>query len=345
MKPGKWIWIGLFLVGSLCPGAGDTFKLVEEWSHDMEALDRIGVTAVMPEGNLVTTFYKKGPVWLSRQRAQLVCLRGQGPDEIQDLFALCPHPEGIAMVELPSRIKIFKKSGDSFRCRRTLWLQRSRFYTTVSSVLFSRGKWFLAGYFLENFSRKYVYKKVFVKVYDNRGKYIKGLIRRTDYQPDQRHLMDYYLVEGGGNILYLTEDKLRVTVIPREKLEVREVVELRAPEAYKPVPGDFYVFKRYDDAAAGMMRDLDKWKTGYSRIVCVGYDQDELVLQIRLPDSNKANFMVLFYDGGSFQPVGRIPTDDRLLGVRDGRFYFYADGDPRYEEAADRCRIKVCMRE
>ena len=335
----------MLMMSGMCRGAPRDFRFVDTWTHDMMIAGNIGSSMVGANGDVAATFFKIGPVWLSKKGAHLICRRGQGPDEIQDLFGLCEHPEGIALVELPFRIKVFARSRDRFQCKRTLWLERSRFYTVVSSVLFSRGKWFLAGYFLENFSRKYVYKKVFVKVYDNRGKYIQGLIRRTDYQPDQRHLMDYYLVEGGGNILYLTEDQLRVTVISRERLGVKEVVDLKAPEGYRPMPKDYYVFKRYDDPAAGMMRDMDTWKTGYSRMVWAGFDRGRLVLQIRMPNSRKANFMVFFYDGETFRAGDRILTDDRLLGVRDGRFYFYANGDPRYEDAADQCRIKVCVLE
>jgi len=332
------------LVIRVCAAEAMEFRVADTWRHDMEITGRIGGSTILKNGHVAATFYGQGPVEISSRASELVCRRGQGPDELQDLFAACEHPLGLAFVELPFRIKIFGRDNGDYRCRQTIWLEKSRFYTAVSSALFCRGKWFLAGYFLENFSRKYVYKKVFVKVYDAEGKYIKGLIRRTDHEPDQRHLMDYHLVNGGDRIFFLEEDRLRVTVIQPESLEIEKVVDLEAPEEYRPMPKDFYVFKRYDDPYAGIGRDMDNWRTGYSRIMCAAFDRGTLVLQIRVFEK-AARFMVLFFREGSFQPAGRVLTNDRLLGVREGRFYFYAGGDPRYEDEADRCRIKVCTLE
>lgn len=327
-----------------CPVDDMEFRVVDTWSNDIKITGRIGGSTILKNGNVAATFYGQGPVEISSRTAEFICRRGQGPDELQDLFAACEHPHGLAFVELPFRIKIFGRDNGDYHCRKSVWLEKSRFYTAVSSVLFIRGKWFLAGYFLENFSRKYVYKKVFVKVYDAKGKYIKGLIRKTDHEPDQRHLMGYYLVAGGGSIYFLEEDRLRVTVIQPESLRIEKAVDLAAPEEYRPMPKDFYVFKRYDDPYAGIGRDMDTWRTGYSRVVCAAFDRGTLVLQIRVFEK-AARFMVLFFREGSFQPAGRVLTNDRLLGVRAGRFYFYANGDPRYEEEADQCRVKVCTLE
>ena len=59
----------------------------------------------------------------------------------------------------------------------------------------------------------------------------------------------------------------------------------------------------------------------------------------------KEKFMVLLYNGETFQAEEQILTADRLMGVRDGKYYFYANGDPYYEEEADRCRIRICRLE
>lgn len=345
MRTGIMIVMLMASLFKITDGADKQFRVQETWSHDLEITGRIGDSIVLKGGNLVTSFYKMGPVFMGMHAAKMVCVRGQGPDELQDLFAICAHPLGPAFVELPFRIKIFsREKGENFRCQRSVWLEKSRFYTAVSAALFFRGRWFLAGYFLENFSRKNVFKKVFVKIYNAEGKYLKGLIRKTDHEPDQRHLMDYYLVEGGGRVYFLVEDRMRVTVIDPDSLEVMETADLDPPEAYLSMPKEFYVFKRYDDPYSGIERDMDTWRTGYSRIVSAAYDQGVLILQIRVFEPS-AHYMVLFYNSHTFQPAGRVLTNDRLLGVREGRFYFYAGGDPRYEDEADRSRIKVCTLE
>jgi hypothetical protein len=49
----------------------------------------------------------------------------------------------------------------------------------------------------------------------------------------------------------------------------------------------------------------------------------------------------LFYNTKTFKLERTILINDRLLGIRDGKYYFYANGDPKYDEEADECIIKI----
>ena len=88
---------------------------------------------------------------------------------------------------------------------------------------------------------KPLYKEVYLKVYDEQGKYIKGLIRHTAHESHQHHLMEYYVVDGGENILFLSENRLHVTVISQGSLEIRARLNLETPPNYRPMPEEFYI--------------------------------------------------------------------------------------------------------
>ena len=322
------------------------FHCLETWEHKFLLAERIGDSVVTPDGELLSSFFKLGPVLISRQRLnRRICCRGQGPDELENLYAYCLHPEGLAFVELPHRIKIFRRENTGYGWKRTIGLEKSRFLSFISSAVYSDHKWFLAGYFLENFPMKPLYKEVFLKIYDDRGKFIKGLIRNTSRKVHQHTLMDYYVVDGNKNILFLTENRLHVTVISKGTLEIQARLNLETPSCYRPMPEDFYSAKQYRNLYVEMERDMDRWKTAYSRIIFAAYDHDRLVLQIRVFPPAKKKFMALLFNGYTFRPEGRILTNDRLMGVRGGKYYFYANGDPYYEEEADRCRIRICRLE
>ena len=223
---------------------GQTFQCMETWEHNLDISGRVHFSTITPDGKIVGSFFKMGPVMIHSGNAAVLCRHGQGPSELQDLYAFCTHPDGIAFVELPFRIKVFMRKGEKYVWKKTQWLERSQFYTNVSAVLYSSGHWLIGGYFLENFSRKPLYKEVYLKIYDDQGKYVKGLIRKTTRKANQHHLMDYYLVDGGENIFFLAENRLRVTVIHRNKLEIQTTVDLEPPPCYRSMPESYYIFKQ-----------------------------------------------------------------------------------------------------
>ena len=88
-----------------------SFFCVESWEHDFLVAERIGDSVVTPDGELVSSFFRLGPILISKQNLnRRICKRGQGPGELENLYAYCLHPEGLAFVELPYRIKFLRLS-------------------------------------------------------------------------------------------------------------------------------------------------------------------------------------------------------------------------------------------
>ena len=120
----------IFLFSGLLMGQ-KSFFCVESWEHDFLVAERIGDSVVTPDGELVSSFFRLGPILISKQNLnRRICKRGQGPGELENLYAYCLHPEGLAFVELPYRIKIFRRclgtTGLSLNTSRTAKLRTLR---------------------------------------------------------------------------------------------------------------------------------------------------------------------------------------------------------------------------
>ncbi|MFC2156107.1 hypothetical protein ACFLRB_06435, partial [Acidobacteriota bacterium] len=134
----------------------------------------------------------------------------------------------------------------------------------------------------------------------------------------------------------LAENELKVHIISTKDLRVEKEVKLEIPGFYKKMPVDFYTFKKYDKPSENYQKDIEYWQTAYSRIQKVIIEDNFLILQMRTVSDQLKKFALLFYNAENFKLEKIIFSNDLLLGARDGKYYFYANGDPgRDEEAED----------
>jgi len=294
----------LILNISLSIYAEDKFKCIETWKHDIDIYGNIRHSMINNKGEIIGDFYKTESLIIAPKKVIKFAPRGQGPGDLVDIRGMCEYKKDLAIIELPNKIKIFKRKDNKYVWKKTQWLERSKFLSIVKSGVFAGNKWFVAGKFLLNYSRKYIYKKVHLKVFDKDGNLLKTLIKETTFKPDQLSVMDY-------------------------------------SKFYKKMPEDFYIWKKYNGNFSSALKDWDMWKTSYSRIIHANISKNWLVLQIRCFKPQNTKFALLFYNTKTFKLERTILINDRLLGIRDGKYYFYANGDPKYDEEADECIIKI----
>jgi len=331
----------LILNISLSIYAEDKFKCIETWKHDIDIYGNIRHSMINNKGEIIGDFYKTESLIIAPKKVIKFAPRGQGPGDLVDIRGMCEYKKDLAIIELPNKIKIFKRKDNKYVWKKTQWLERSKFLSIVKSGVFAGNKWFVAGKFLLNYSRKYIYKKVHLKVFDKDGNLLKTLIKETTFKPDQLSVMDYYVLKNKENVLFLAENKLNVKVISIDKLEIVNNIDLSAAKFYKKMPEDFYIWKKYNGNFSSALKDWDMWKTSYSRIIHANISKNWLVLQIRCFKPQNTKFALLFYNTKTFKLERTILINDRLLGIRDGKYYFYANGDPKYDEEADECIIKI----
>jgi hypothetical protein len=207
-------------------------------------------------------------------------------------------------------------------------------------VIFFKKKWFLAG---ENtLSQKGEKSEVsMIKIFSSAGKPVTNLIKRVYNNFSAYHRMDHFITHGKDRVFYMAENELKVYIICHDNLKVLREVNLDKPGFYKKMPDDYYAFKRYENDQRGWDRDHQKWKTTYSRIMRVKREGNFLVIQIRAFGEKQKKFAVLFYNADTLKLEKTFATDDLFLGTLNGKYYFYAHGDPGFDEGTDDCIINI----
>lgn len=205
--------------------------------------------------------------------------------------------------------------------------------------IFFDDKFFFAGYETVDSKGSEVY---FLRVLDANGNLLKQLIKKRVESPIQFQNMKYY-IEGykTDKVFFLAENELKVVVVSSKSLEIVKEVQLETPNFYKKMPKDFYIFKKYDDPRDNFQLDIENWAVGYSRISNCIVDNDYLVLQIRTCSDKLKNYAILLYNAGTFKLESTIFIDDFLLGVKDGKYYFFAKGEPGRDHESEESIINI----
>jgi hypothetical protein len=109
---------------------------------------------------------------------------------------------------------------------------------------------------------------------------------------------------------------------------------------YKKMPENYFMMPKPGDSRS-FMGVIEDWKTTYSRITEAAIEDSYLVLQIRTCNKKQKKFAMLFYNVDTLKLEKTIFTDDFFIGARDGRYYFYANGNPSRDEGTDECIINI----
>jgi hypothetical protein len=341
----KWnksvLFIFIFFLLLARPQTGaEGFSLVEQWHHDTEIFGHVRHSIVDTDNHIVGDFFKMPDQLISPQSVTAFAPRGQGPGDLMNSMALFPYRGDIAIVEMAGKIKVFRKKEGTYVWKKTVWLKRGRYAHIVRGGIFWANKWFLTGFNFLGMEKK-TGRFALLTVYDEAGEHLKNLLKVEYSGPNRLTELDYYIVGVDDRVFFLAENELKVKVIAADALKVIKEAPLKVPEFYKKMPADFYIFKRYDDPSENFSRDIEHWKTSYSRITGVVVDGNNLVLQVRTCRDKLKRFALLFYNIDNFKLERTVFIDDFLLGAREGKFYCYANGNPGWDEGADQCIINI----
>ncbi len=323
------------------------FKLVEKWPSNVEILLDIHTAIVDSNDNLVSFFSGGGLHFvINKNSITKFGPHGQGPSDIFGAFALYNYKKGeIAVIEWFDKIKVFAFTNGTYVWKETKWLKKVLNQHIPRAALFYENKLFIAGKGYVLIKEDYEGKRrkrhgiFFLRVYDDNGKSLKNFFNSETDKADRFDDMAYHLTSFKNKIYYFREDRLAVKIVCPKKLEFEKEVPLEAPGFYKKMPENFYEAKRRSDIKA--RKDSEHWKTGYSRINHALVEGDYLVLHIRTCNEKLKRYALLFYNASTFELEKTVYTDDWLLAAKNGRYYCYAGGNPRFDEAEDIETLKI----
>ena len=340
----KTIIIILFMVSSSFPGMGKKeFKQINKWNHgNKEIYSIIYGTVINNKGNILFRAGKQmKSVYITPTDVKEFGFLGQGPSDLYMPLNSCNYLEDIAYYEVTGKIKIFTKKDNTYTWKETISL-KSPMRTICRDFLFYNDKWFLAGVITKSWdlSKK---KNRFFRFYafDNKGEKLKGLLPVEAESPFKDGSLEYFLSLHKGRILFMVENELKVISIDTNKIEVLKENVLDAPSFYIKMPRDFYTQNDAQISQNKLGMDIEKWKTSYSIITNTAIENGYLAIQVRTCSDKLKKYAMLFYNAETFKLEKTFLIDDFFIGSRNGIYYFYANGNPGYDENADECIINL----
>ncbi len=335
------LFVIIFFTSSVLTGASD-FKRVDQWKHDELCLHHF-YSLIDPDNQVVGAFYKNPNLLISREKIVKFAGYGQSPNELTNLLGMFFYRGDLAMVEMPKKIKIFTKKNGTYAWKETKWLKMGKMPQIVKDGIFFDNKIFLAGLtFLESTKNENEINTSFIKVYDEKGTLLKDLVHKTFKGPNRFYLMKYYVIGyKTDRVFFLAENELKVTLISAKTLEPVKEVNLEIPSFYKKMPDDFYSWNKEKQQNENFNLVLENYAMGYSGINNSLVEGKYLVVQMRTCNPKLKKFALLFYNADSFKLEETIFIDDFLLGAKDGKYYFFANGDPSRDENTYECIINI----
>jgi hypothetical protein len=317
-------------------------RRIEQWKHDTEAFGREFYSFVDDDGHVIGSFYKSPFRIISADKIVLFAPYGQGPSDLVNAMGVFKYKGDLAIVEMSNKIKVFTKKGGTYVWKATKWLKTGRYPQMIKSATYFDNKLFLAGIATLSGGKNKV-EEAKLTIYNDNGKPLKTLFRETVTVPSRLYMMRYHVTGyKTGIVLFLQENRLKVSIISSKDLVVSGEKNLEAPNFYKKMPKDFYVFKQYKGKLNELRKDLETWSMEYSAINKVVIDGDYLVVQVRTCSENLKKFALLFYNGAkNFKLEKTVLIDDYLLGTRNGRYYCFANGNPGRDIDTDECIINI----
>ena len=319
----------------------------DHWEHDELYYGFFLGATLTADSDLVMILHKHGINVVNGNEYYTFARHGQGPNEVGITSTICRYKDRVAVIELYRKIQVFRKATKGYKWERNIWREEKECSQRVSSALFTRGKWFFAGMefdFRESVKNAYY----LMRICDEKGKFLKRLIRRKYREPKRLNLMGFHVTEGEGNVLFIAEDDPTVFVISQESLEVIRKIKLEVPEFYRPMPQDFYS-KTVKPGGGGFTipefySAVEHWKSGYSRITNTLVEKNRFVIQIRTCSDKMPRFALLFYNLADFRMEDMVFTDDYLLTGKSGKYYMFENGNPMMDEVSGDVVINIYER-
>ncbi len=315
-------------------------KVHQRWHYPEETLYKIFYSMIDEDNNLVASFYMAPVMTMNADKINKFAPHGQGPNELTNLVGMCLYKGNLALAEHPTKIKIYEKQDKTYKWKETKWLKSGKSVQMVKNIAYCNNKWFLAGS-QEHSLKNGVLHASYLKVFSDDGKILTHLIQKKRKVFKRYYMMNYYIPKSKNKLYFISEDEMAVTIIDPVKVIEEKKVKLEAPPFYKALPEHFYAFKKAKHHLASLKKDLQTWKTGYSRITHAVIVGNYLILQVRTCSEELKNFANLIYNKDNFKLEKTLYTDDFLMGGRENKLYSFANGNPGIDEDTDDCIINI----
>ncbi len=328
-----------------CLPAAAKLERIDQWKHKGIVLDTVHRCFADKDGQLILSYGKSQRALVSKEKFTPFAFFGQSPSELEFCYTSFPCEDDHIFVERPAKIKIFTKKGGEYVWKKTVWQKESVTLRPYNGISFDK-KIFYTGFHSVKPGPEVGWNIFLVYVYDMEGNPLKKLIFKKYPEGSRLYQSIYHIIPyGKDRLFFIPSHEAKVSVISSKTLEVVKEVPLKTPPFYKKMPDDFYyrTDEEYNAQKYDFHIDLENWAKGYSRITKIAVDKKYLVIQVQTCSDKLKRFALLFYNAETFNLENTIFTNDLLLDIRDGKYYFSETGVRFYDdEDIEDCVINVC---
>jgi len=316
---------------------------IDQWKFDHEPLVYIGNTYISKDNSIIGIIRDVWGTEITKTEIKQFAGYGDGPNQVIFPTMIFSYGNDIVIHELAGRIKIFTKKEGGYTFKNSRWLKKKELPFIPRQGVFFENRIFIAGpQDLKQSQQSCQY--ALISVYDEKGNLIK-LLMEKNWESNQPHYGDmiYYIsVFKNNQLVFAAENEPSITLISPKSMEVVKEVKLQVPSFYKKMPEKFYTSELTSPPGkvgdpGYFLKMMETYKTGYSMIYNLNFDanQNALILQMRTCDKKLKRYAILVYNADTFKLEHTLYTDDYLVGVKDGKFYCFANGNPGWDGDID----------
>lgn len=312
--------------------ATETLKKIDRWQHKGILIHRLFDGKIDKDGDMILCYSGTGSnnlAVVSKKKFVPFGIEGEAPSDLRFCMSYYFIGDDLAVVEFPQRTKIFQKKDGTYIWKANKWFKRSAGSHNPFDSFFFDNKYFMAGYNTEDSNQKETVHAFLLRIYDSNGIQLKNLIPREYGKDSRMYQMIHHIVHYKSDLVYfLSACDPKLIVISTKSLEITSEIPLELPSFYRKMPEYFYRRESYADRKHSLKRDLEDWDMGYSRITRLRIDGNRIVVQMQTCDPKLKKFAILLYNADTFKLENTLNTDDYLLDVKNGKYYFFTNGQP-----------------
>jgi len=326
----------LFLLAISLLAQKAKLERIDQWKFDHDPLIYISNTYISENNSIIGFMGNVVAAEITNAGINQFIEYGEGPNQVIIPTLIFQHGDDIAIAELVGRVKIFSKKEKVYTFKESKWLKKGPLPFFPRECVFRENKFFISGFHILSQTKEIV-NAALVSIFDEKGKLVKTLLEKkwSVYQL-YGNLLFYISNFKNDQLAFIPENEPIVTLISPKSMEVVKEVPLQIPSFYKKMPEDFWSYKLMNTGDSGYLRKMrETFYTGYSRINNLYFDQNRLILQMRTCDKKLKRYAILLYNADTFKLEHTLYTDDYLVGVKDGKFYCFANGNPGWDGDID----------
>lgn len=316
-------------------------KFLNQWKHNLNIGGEISHCLLDKDHNIILV-HRAGISLVNEKTFITFAEWGQGPNQIENVYAICDYQGDLAVFELKNQMKIFKKEGETYHEDYKKWLKLDPGIYLLRDAFYTRNRFFLGGLIYIKREKRNLYGALMMAYNDVTEKTEKNFVFVHYPWPSDHYIIRKHFAVCGDYLLFLPQNEMKVYMISLNNLMLEKTVELNLPSFYVPMPRSFFLFKKYKDENE-YRKTIVSWMSSYSAVTrMVVLQNGYLVLQVRTCNPKLKKFALLFYNiNNKFSLDNTIYINDLLLAGKNNLLYFFHGGDPMVDEEANEVTIDV----